>query len=94
MTLARAIEFRRPLIRVTNTGVTTASLASGELLIKSPNDVEWADVFDIRYQTNPAHTFYEKLDALWGWILLAATVLVLAFGRGIELDSGRGKQLK
>jgi len=94
MTMARAIEFRRPLIRVTNTGVTTASLASGKLLPQSPNDVEWAEVLDIHYQTNPEHTFYEKLDAFWVWILLGATVLVLAFGRGIELDSQSGKQLK
>ena len=41
MTLARALEFRRPLIRVTNTGITGAILADGSVLDSSPMGEEW-----------------------------------------------------
>ena len=32
MTLARAVETRRPLVRSTNTGISTAILADGQIL--------------------------------------------------------------
>lgn len=82
MTLARAIEVRRPLIRSTNTGITTAITAAGEILQKSPQAREWSGLFEIPYLTNPDHTFFETMDALWIWILLGAFVLLLAFARG------------
>jgi apolipoprotein N-acyltransferase len=81
MTLARAIEFRRPLFRVTNTGISTAVLASGEILEKSPIGTEWFGVFKIPYLKNPSHTFYEKFGGAWPWILTISLVLVVVFGR-------------
>jgi len=89
MTLARAIEFRRPLFRSTNTGITTAILASGELLEKSPYAQEWTGLFKIPYRKNPPHTFYEEYGALWPWILAALLVLVLVIGRVFEVGFGR-----
>ena len=36
MTLARGVEFRRPVLRVANTGISTVSLANGDVLALSP----------------------------------------------------------
>ena len=81
MTLARAIEVRRPLIRSTNTGITTGITAAGKILPFSPQNQEWEGEFDVPYLTNPPHTFFETMDALWIWILTGALVLLLAFAR-------------
>ncbi len=85
MTLARSIEFRRPLFRSTNTGITTAILASGEILEKSPIGEEWTGVFRIPYLKNPEHTFYERYGAAWPWILLSTLVLVLVLGKRFKV---------
>lgn len=81
MTLARAIEFRRPLLRSTNTGITTAILASGEILEKSPIGEEWTGLFRIPYLKNPPHTVYEKYGQLWPWLQGLLLVAVLLIGR-------------
>ena len=81
MTLARAIEFRRPLVRTTNTGITTAILASGEVLQKSPSGREWTGEFKIPYLSHSPHTIYEKTGFLWPWVLAFTAVLLLRFGR-------------
>ena len=41
MTLARGIEFRRPVVRATNTGISAAMRADGTLLDLSPLHAEW-----------------------------------------------------
>ncbi|MES2857185.1 MAG: apolipoprotein N-acyltransferase [Bdellovibrionota bacterium] len=81
MTLARAIEFRRPLLRSTNTGITTAITASGEILSRSEVGEEWSGMFKIPYTKEPKHTFYEKIAGQWPWALAFLLVLLLAFGR-------------
>ena len=77
MTLARAIEVRRPLVRTTNTGLTTAILASGEILDRSPIFEPWQFVFDVAYVSNPPATLFMS----WGyWLvptLFAVTFLTL-----------------
>ena len=60
MTLARAIEFRRPVIRTTNTGVSTVALASGKILKQSPLHVEWSHTYEVPYSGQPINTFYQK----------------------------------
>ena len=60
MTLARAIEARRPLIRATNTGITTAILADGTTLEKSDQNGEWYGLFTVPYKKNPEITFYSQ----------------------------------
>jgi apolipoprotein N-acyltransferase len=89
MTLARAIEVRRPLIRATNTGITTAISAAGEIQQHSPQEKEWTGIFEIPFLKNPPHTFFETMDALWIWILLGSLVLLLTFARtkGFKEDS-------
>lgn len=81
MTLARAIEFRRPLLRSTNTGITTAILANGEILEMSPMGKEWFGQFNVPYRRAPPHTFYERLEPAWPFLIAAAVFLIGGFGR-------------
>lgn len=74
MTLARAIETRRPLIRSTNTGISTAILASGEILTLSPRDQEWTHVYEIPYLENPPQPAF----LTWGFYLFPV-ILGLSF---------------
>ncbi len=60
MTLARAIETRRPLLRSTNTGITTGILADGTLLNESPLFEKWFGLYDVSYKANPPLTFYTQ----------------------------------
>ena len=80
MTLARGVEFRRPVLRVTNTGISTVSLASGEILEKSPIHQPWAGVYQIPYLKNPPVTFYQRLFWLVPGILWASLVFLLSLG--------------
>jgi apolipoprotein N-acyltransferase len=74
MTLARAIETRRPLIRSTNTGVSAAILASGEILTPSIRGQEWTHVYEIPYCENPPKPPF----LTWGFYLFPV-ILGLAF---------------
>lgn len=72
MTLARGVEVRRPLVRATNTGFSSAILANGQVLAKSPMDAPWAHTFKIDYKKNAESSFYTRygyLDYLI-WIFL------------------------
>jgi apolipoprotein N-acyltransferase len=81
MTLGRAIESRRPLVRSTNTGVSTSVLASGEILPLSPLFQTWAGMNEIHYLKNPPQTFYVKYGSWLPWIILLIMALTLIFGR-------------
>lgn len=70
MTFARAIENRRPLIRVTNTGITSGIEASGQTLIQSPLYQEWAEPIVINYDQNPPLTFYTQYGGLWPFLVI------------------------
>ncbi len=74
MTAARAIEFRRPVIRATNTGITSVILPNGDFLEKSPTSKEWSHLYDVPYLKNAEHTLYEKIFYIWD-ILLGAIIL-------------------
>ncbi|MGR8978583.1 MAG: apolipoprotein N-acyltransferase [Gammaproteobacteria bacterium] len=65
MTLARGIEFRIPVLRVTNTGISTVALASGEILERSPLDRPWTGLYEIPYRIQPTPTFYRE----WFWLV-------------------------
>lgn len=76
MTLARAIETRRPLVRSTNTGISTVVLASGEILTLSPRGQEWTHVYEIPYSENPPQPPF----LTWGFYLFPVILVVaLAF---------------
>jgi apolipoprotein N-acyltransferase len=76
MTMARGVEFRRPVLRVTNTGISSVSLASGDILEQSPIHQQWAGLYEVAYLKNPPSTFYQR----WFWLmpcLLWSSLLVL-----------------
>ncbi len=76
MTLARAIEVRRPLIRSTNTGISTLILANGDVLQQSPLHKEWQGSYDLQMKKNSPTTDF----VLWGhydWILILIGLIIL-----------------
>jgi apolipoprotein N-acyltransferase len=73
MTLARGVEFRRPILRVTNTGISSIVLASGEILQRSPIHEQWSDVYRVPYLKNPQPTFYQQ------WFYLLPILLWISF---------------
>jgi apolipoprotein N-acyltransferase len=72
MTLARGIENRRPLVRGTNTGISSVILANGTVMEQSKMNERWMQNFSVGYQQNPELTFYTRWGH-WDW-----TILVLA----------------
>ncbi|MBT9100118.1 apolipoprotein N-acyltransferase [Methylovulum psychrotolerans] len=77
MTLGRGVEFRRPVLRVTNSGISTVGLASGEVLELSPIDKPWAGLYKIPYRQQPQATFYQTYFWLLPGLLWAALAAVL-----------------
>lgn len=78
MTLARAIENRRPLIRSTNTGVSSAILANGEILEQSKPDTAWAYSYAIPYWSKAPLTFYTQYG-YYDWIIWLLLLIGLAY---------------
>ena len=80
MTLARSVEFRRPVLRVTNTGISSVVLASGDILEQSPIHEPWAGLYKVPYLRTPPETFYQN----WFWlvpsILWSSLLALLGFG--------------
>lgn len=84
MTLARGIEVRRPLVRSTNTGISSAILADGTILENSPLDKSWSYTYHIPYRQNPELSFYTKLGHLdWViWLLLLGGLILFNKSKG------------
>lgn len=80
MTLARGVEFRRPVLRATNTGISTVSLASGEVLEMSPMNQAWAKVYQVPYHKAPAPTFYQQWFYLLPGLLWGSLLALLIWG--------------
>jgi len=88
MTLARAIEVRRPLVRSTNTGISTVILANGDILEQSPLHEEWFYLYEIPYMKSPRATVFMS----WGFWLLPALIglgLLVLIGKGLLKENGR-----
>jgi len=62
MTFARAIETRRPLIRATNTGVSSVIYSDGSIQELSPVKKSWYFLYQIPYYKHPPKTLFMK----WG----------------------------
>ena len=81
MSLARAIEVRRPMVRSTNTGISSAILADGTLLEQSPVGVKWFGQQSIQFRKNAPTTFFAEFGS-WLWLLIFVfLVLVLTLGK-------------
>lgn len=80
MTLARTIETRRPLVRSTNTGISTVILANGDVLQQSPLHEEWVGQYTIPYLERAPQTLY-VLFGNFDWILwILALIAILVRG--------------
>lgn len=74
MTFARAIENRRPLLRVTNTGFTSAIEPSGKILRQSPLYQEWSEILPISYEEKPRLTLYTRYGGFWPLVVALLTL--------------------
>lgn len=76
MTLARAVEVRRPMIRVTNTGITASVDTHGKWSDFSPIHEPWFGKFELSYVAAPGLTIFVR----WGrWLLPFLLSLGLSF---------------
>lgn len=78
MTAGRAIEFRRPLIRTTNTGYSTVILPDGSFLKLSTLHSPWSGLQEVPFDQTPAMTFYHRWGGYLKWLLMGALAMVLA----------------
>ena len=79
MTLMRAVELRRPLIRSTNTGISTVALPSGEVLETSPIYKEWSHTFKVPYASQPKVTIYQAFPWLLPFVVFMLLLFVLTW---------------
>lgn len=82
ITAGRALETRRPVIRATNTGLSTVISSNGQPMTISPRSQEWSGIYTITYPEKNLKTIYQK----WGKnlhyvILIAFSLIVFIFGR-------------
>lgn len=83
MTLGRAVEVRRPVLRTTNTGISTVGLASGQIMSLSPLHEAWTGLYEIPYRKHPEPTLYQETFWLVPILLWAGLAqLTLAAWRG------------
>lgn len=85
MTLARAIEVRRPLVRSTNTGISTVIQADGKILQLSPLHEPWFSLYDVPYVKNPPPTAFMG----WGFYFLPVVMFLILAGLIIRRE-GKG----
>jgi apolipoprotein N-acyltransferase len=79
ITMAKAVETRRPLIRATNTGLSSVALANGTILEISPISREWWQLYELPYLKNPPSTAFMRWGYWLDWFfLLVALLAVLA----------------
>ena len=81
MTLARAIEVRRPIVRVTNTGISAAILADGTILEQqSEPSQEWAEKFEISYAGQPSLTLFTRFGKYIPLLQIVLIILIMGSG--------------
>lgn len=78
MTFARAIENRRPLLRVTNTGITSAIDATGKIAVLSPLFQEWSEIISLSYEDKPSFTLFTRYGGYLPLFVLLMTLGGLA----------------
>ncbi len=73
MSAFRVIENRTPLIRATNTGISTVILPDGTFLEESPLYAQWGGFYKVPYSSNPKKTIYQQ----WGYAIPLPLILIL-----------------
>lgn len=77
MTFMRSIEFRRPMVRVTNTGISAVITANGKILEASPQKQEWAKTVEVPYLKNAPKTLYARFLYFDYFALILALIYLL-----------------
>ena len=80
-TMGRGIETRLPILRSTNTGISAALSASGEMLMTSPIGQSWFGQVTLPYSSQPQLTFYSRWGWLFPWLDLAVIIGLIYFAR-------------
>lgn len=80
MTLARALETRRPLLRSTNTGITTAIDAAGNILQQSTSFQPWSGIFEVGVRKTNVLTFYSQYGQWLPWLTVLLVLLTIFAG--------------
>ena len=78
MTFARGIELRKPMVRSTSTGISSAMDAYGNIE-KSPVRKPWAKVIEVPYSSNHRPTFFEGFGYYINFIVLLLLLLLPFF---------------
>ena len=89
MTLGRAIEIRRPMVRATNSGISSVILADGTQLESSGIDQTWSHTYEVRYLENPPLTFYSRYghyDWIF-WLALLLGLLAYHYRKGLHVHN-------
>jgi apolipoprotein N-acyltransferase len=81
MAAGRALELRLPLLRPTNTGLSVAVDAHGQIQTVGPQKVEMAQVLEVPYSSHPRPTVFSKLVPWMTSLLLGLSILVILLGR-------------
>lgn len=77
MTLARAIESRRPMIRSTNTGISAAIQADGEISELSPLFQSWTGELKVKYLKSPPLTIHSRFGHLIPYFLILLSLFLI-----------------
>ena len=77
MTFGRAIEFRRPLVRITNTGISTAITASGKIQEFTASNTEAIQLVQIPYHEKPTKTLFARYGQNIPYVLFLMLVGLL-----------------
>jgi apolipoprotein N-acyltransferase len=82
MTLARSIETRLPLIRATNTGISTVIDNLGTLGPQSPQGTAWAEVLTLKkYSLKEKQTFYSQYALILPFLIVLLVILTCVKGQ-------------
>jgi apolipoprotein N-acyltransferase len=80
--VARAIETRLPILRATNTGISTLIMPNGEVQSPSPLNTPWSKDFNVPYLHEKRPTFYQRFGHhLTLPVLLIMVILCVTYGK-------------
>ena len=77
----RAVETNRPVLRVTNVGITTYITESGQVLDPAPTYTEATRVWSVA-KSDGSQTFYVKYGDWFAWLCTLVTIGLLIFAIG------------
>jgi len=89
LTVMRAIEYRRPIVRSTNTGVTSLIDMTGTIITKSSIHDEESFVFDVPICDHRYRTFYTVAGFMFAPLVALISLLSLLYLRGLRLRRRR-----